>query len=96
MIEKVQTTVPNSDLYIQSVLPISTEVEKECADNDVILAFNEELEMLASEYSITYIDIHQLYTYDGSMNPELTKDGIHLNPEAYDQWYEAIRSYVEQ
>lgn len=28
------------------------------------------------------------------MNPGLTKDGIHLIPEAYGIWYESIKEYI--
>lgn len=96
LLENFKAAIPDADLFVQSVLPISMEKEKDCADNDVIAAFNEELEKLASEYGATYIDIHGLYTLNGSMNPELTKDGIHLKPEAYNLWYETISAYVKQ
>lgn len=94
MLAAVQEAVPDAKIYVQSILPISTEKEKECADNSVIDAFNEELEKLAAETGVTYINIHDLYELDGSMNPDLTKDGIHLKPQAYDLWYKAIEGYV--
>ena len=94
MLEKVHEAVPDAEIYVQSILPISVEKEKECADNTVIDAFNTELEKLAAEAGATYINIHDLYELDGSMNPELTKDGVHLKPEAYDLWYKAIEGYV--
>ena len=94
MLEKVQEAVPDAEIYVQSILPISVEKEKDCADNIVIDAFNTELEKLAAEAGATYINIHDLYELDGSMNPDLTKDGIHLKPEAYDLWYKAIEGYI--
>ncbi len=94
MLEKVHEAVPNAEIYIQSILPISVEKEKYCADNSVIDAFNEELEKLAAETDATYINIHDLYELNGSMNPDVTKDGIHLKPEAYDLWYKVIERYI--
>ncbi len=94
MLEKIHEAVPNAEIYVQSILPISVEKEKECADNTVIDAFNTELEQLAADAGATYVNIHDLYELDGSMNPDLTKDGVHLKPEAYDLWYKAIEGYV--
>lgn len=94
MLKKVQETVPDAKIYVQSILPISVEKEKYCADNTVINAFNKELEKLAAETGVTYINIYDFYKLDGSMNPDLTKDGIHLKPEAYELWYKAIEGYV--
>lgn len=94
MIEAIREAVPNAELYIQSILPISKAKEKECADNDVIEAFNVGLEKIADEFGATYIDIYSLYVLNGSMNIDYTKDGIHLKPEAYDGWYEAIKEYM--
>ncbi len=94
MLEKVHESVPEAEIYVQSILPISVEKEKECADNTIIDAFNTELEKLAAEAGATYINIHDLYELDGSMNPELTKDGVHLKPEAYNIWYKALKGYV--
>ncbi len=94
MLAAVHEAVPEAEIYVQSILPISVEKEKECADNTVIESFNTELEKLAAEAGAAYINIHDLYELDGSMNPDLTKDGIHLKPEAYDLWYKAIEGYV--
>lgn len=96
LIKAVREDSPKAQIYIQSVLPISEEMEKRYADNDKIDAFNMELEKMAGEYGMVYIDIHDLYTANGVLNPELTEDGVHLKQEAYEQWYEAIREYVEQ
>ena len=93
MLSKVYDTVPNVKIYVQSILLISTEKEKDCADNRIIETFNAKLEKLSIETGTTYINIHNLYELDGSMNPGLTKDGVHLKPEAYDIWYKAIERY---
>lgn len=94
MLESVHEAVPDAQIYVQSVLPISAEKEEVCTDNLVIVSFNAEIEKLAEEAGATYINIHDLYELDGLMDPNLTKDGIHLKPEAYDRWYQAIEEYV--
>ena len=81
---------------IESILPISWEKEKECADNSVITAFNQRLENLALEKNITYIDLYSLYVLNGEINPELTKDGVHLQPSAYEYWFCEIEKYINE
>ena len=94
MIENIKEIAPEAQLYIQSVLPISAEKEKICADNAVIDAFNEQLKLLSQKEGAVYIDVYHLYELDGVMNPALTKDGIHLKPDAYERWAEQIKDYI--
>lgn len=94
MLVKIKEAVPEAELYIQSVLPISINKEKECADNAIIVDFNGKLKKLAAEYDVIFINLYDLYVLNGAMDPDLTKDGIHLKPEAYDRWYDAIRGYI--
>ena len=96
MLNAVLDAVPDAQIYIESILPISLEKEKECADNSVIAAFNQRLESLALEKNITYIDLYSLYVLNGEMNPELTKDGVHLQPSAYEYWFCEIQKYVDE
>lgn len=96
MLNAVLEAVPDAQIYIESILPISWEKEKECADNSVITAFNQRLENLALEKNITYIDLYSLYVLNGEINPELTKDGVHLQPSAYEYWFCEIEKYINE
>ena len=96
LIDEIQAMLPEAQLYIESILPISKEKEKNCADNTVIASFNEKLQELATEKDLTYIDLYSLYVLDGYMNPKLTKDGFHLQPDAYEYWFDAIETYVNE
>lgn len=96
MLNAVLDAVPDAQIYIESILPISLEKEKECADNSVITAFNQRLESLALEKNLTYIDLYSLYVLNGEINPELTKDGVHLQPSAYEYWFSEIQKYVDE
>ena len=58
------------------------------------LIFNKKIYQFADENDITFIDLHKHYVFDGKMNPELTKDGIHLRPEAYSYWYEELVEHL--
>lgn len=97
IINEIQDNLPGTEIYIQSVLPVSVEKGKQYnIDNDTVRHFNTELERLAVENGCVYIDLFSLYEADGVMNPELTKDGIHLKEEAYLYWVETIKPYIEE
>ncbi|MBO5569413.1 MAG: hypothetical protein J6A79_10850 [Clostridia bacterium] len=96
IIDEIQENLPGVEIYIQSVLPISVEKGKQYnIDNDAIRHFNDEVEKLAEETDCVYIDLYRLYDADGVMNPELTRDGVHLKDDAYGLWIETIRPYID-
>lgn len=96
LISDIEAELPEVEVYIQSVLPVSEEKEKTCADNTVIKDFNGNLRDIADEYECQYIDLYPLYEQDGCMNPELTKDGLHLKTEAYNIWADAIEGHINE
>ena len=50
---------------------------------------------LAKRYNCTYIDIYHLYANEQDELPkEITRDGVHLYPDQYGKWTEAIRTYI--
>ena len=86
--------LPAARLYIHSLLPLSAAKAGKICKNTTIQAFNTGLREIAERYGHSYIDLHPKYLYKGTMTPEKTTDGIHLKPEAYEVWYEAIRPYI--
>lgn len=97
LVAGIRTALPDAEIYIKSVLPVAKEREVRLTNvchNETIVAFNARLQQLAQLQGITYIDLYTLYEKDGQLDPELTKDGVHLKPEAYIHWENAIRQYV--
>ena len=97
LLDDLHMALPNAEIYVQSVLPVSFAREsilKTPCHNSSIEDFNMSIKKLAEKNGDTFIDLHSLYVYDGQMNPSLTLDGIHLCPEAYNLWSEAIKRYI--
>lgn len=94
LIDSVRRALPNSHIYLQSILPISGHLEKRYGSNEKIRFANELIKKVANQRLCTYIDLHRLYAVNGEMPDSLTKDGIHLHDEAYSRWYDAERQYV--
>lgn len=94
LIMLLKDTIPDAEIYIQSILPVSNEKEYIC-HNKSIRQFNTDLEIICGELQVMYIDLFSLYAKDGNLNPDYTSDGIHLKPEAYIIWIENIAEYIE-
>jgi len=94
LLQKMKNNFPDTTIYVQSILPISKEKEKTKCFNSTIEKLNKQIKSLCEEYKITYIDLYSVFSKDNQLNPELTKDGIHLKDEAYKVWTDAIRSYI--
>ncbi len=75
---------------MESVLPVGAELDRGGAENDAVRRFNAALEPLAREQGCDFADLYAVYEKDGALDPALTRDGIHLNFNAYDPWAETI------
>ncbi|URD51286.1 GDSL-type esterase/lipase family protein [Chroococcidiopsis sp. CCNUC1] len=86
---------PQTEIFIQSVLPINRTKSGLNVSDREILQLNSALQKLATEYSLTYID---LYSYLSDEQHQLkecyTLDGVHLNGQAYSIWKQVIEKYI--
>lgn len=95
LVEEMKAAMPEAEIYIQSVLPISAQREAYGCHNTTIRQFNQNLEALAQSMGMTYVDLYTLYEKDGHMDPQYSSDGLHLKPEAYELWADAIKEYMD-
>lgn len=95
LISTICDSVPSAKIYVQSILPVDNDIAQNfVCNNDKIIRSNAIIKEIAVKYKCIYIDLHSLYTKDGKMNPELTRDGVHLFPASYDRWAALIESFV--
>lgn len=88
---------PETQLLLQSLLPINNEVRMTGVDNQDILNLNEQIKALAGEKGLTYIDLHRLMSDEkGQLKGELTRDGVHLDGAAYLIWAEAVKPFLKE
>ena len=64
---------------------------KECK---IIEQTNVLIKETAEKHGAIYVDLYSLYFDGRQLEPSLSKDGVHLYPEAYERWADAIRKYV--
>ncbi len=46
--------------------------------------------------SSLYVDVYSAYVLNGEMNPEYTRDGVHLKDEYKYLWLEILSEYVNK
>lgn len=90
IIRKVQQQNPKTQLYLQSVLPVTESVLASIYDNirnKRIIALNVLLKDLSVKYNLPYVDLFNVFKDEnGQLIRSLTTDGLHLQPEAYVLW----------
>lgn len=97
ILASIKFTQPTSHIYVQSLLPLRTEMMTEkFSDNATIDKINVELKKIAELMGVGFIDISSsLKDSTGELRRDFTPDGIHLTPAGYANWVETIKPYVE-
>lgn len=85
LIDMMLQAFPNTEIVLESVLPIAT-------DAPVIPLFNSFIRGLAEDKGLRYLDLYSLYAVEGKLPEEITPDGLHLTAEGYAKWYEVLRA----
>ncbi|MCT7969253.1 GDSL-type esterase/lipase family protein [Laspinema sp. D1] len=97
ILARIQQQSPQTEVYVQSVLPINKRLFEKGPTNEMIRNFNTQLQRLSDNFSYSYIDLHsQLVDENQQLDERYTLDGLHLNGTAYLIWKEAIENYVER
>jgi len=101
LIDTLQSTCPDTKIYVQSVLPVAnsnSQMPSYCSPqrNKQIQELNKVLENLTRTKRCTYIDAHGQFTTKGQINPKYAVDGVHLSGEGYLLWTKIFRQYVEE
>ncbi|WP_170885662.1 GDSL-type esterase/lipase family protein [Bacillus alkalicellulosilyticus] len=93
IIERIQEDSPNSQIFIQSILPINHVSYKLNTTPEEIQELNVILEKLTVEYGVNYIDLYSKMSDDKNLlNERFTNDGLHLLGEGYEVWETAIHN----
>lgn len=98
-VERIRKESPDTKLYLQSLLPINESFgryKRLAGKTNMIPEINKQLEELAKEKGLTYMNLFPLFTEKGSnvLRAELTTDGLHLKEEGYKIWVKAIRKKI--
>jgi lysophospholipase L1-like esterase len=95
IVQKIRTESPNTELYLQSLLPVNNEVRHTGVQNKKILDLNTRVQKIAREFALPYLDIASpLKDADGNLAAKFTEDGLHINGLGYVVWKKQIEAFV--
>lgn len=99
LVDLIQKSHPDADIYAQAVLPVTELKEQSGAANGFSLAhvkeFNEQLLKICTEKQIWYLDIPEtLVDEKGYLLDEASWDGVHLNAEYCRDWMNYLLCHV--
>ncbi len=89
IVRKLRREHPHSLIVVQSILP----TRLLDIPNSRIRNLNRQIAAIAYLEGASYLDIYIYFTDErGELRPELTTDGLHLNPFGYGLWQWALQS----
>jgi lysophospholipase L1-like esterase len=104
ILQRFSTRLPQSRIYVQSVLPVNHKRMKtsfnssyDYVNNSQIAALNHNLSIMVKQYHNTeYINIYPDFINQSSneLDENFTIDGIHLNSRGYNTWKTAIVKFI--
>jgi lysophospholipase L1-like esterase len=96
IIKRIVEETPETQLYLESILPIHNDLRRNGLKNEDINTLNGQIFELSKKYKITYIDLaSKLKNTEGGLREELSLDGIHLNGKGYQILGENLKTYIE-
>jgi lysophospholipase L1-like esterase len=95
ILETIQKRSPETQVYIQSLLPVNNLKYRINVNNNTLIKLNDRLKQVANEFSYQYIDLYSHFANEkNQLSPQYTSDGAHLNGEGYLRWKQLIEKYV--
>lgn len=100
IVKAVKESSPKTKIYIESLLPVneSFKVYKSLSGKTAEVAkVNALIEKMAKTEKIQYINLYPYFLESGTenLNPQITKDGLHLTKEGYAIWASELAKYVK-
>ena len=87
LIRDIVRQLPETDLYVQSMLPLNPKTKFHDGFNTRAAELNKLLEAGAERYNYFYIDVaSRVSDENGDLLENCTTDGIHLSPIGYFKW----------
>ena len=97
---EIRENRPYAELYLESIYPVMEgERAVNSRTNEKIITINKRLEDFCKKEEITYINMFDLLVDSSSekvqINPDYTKDGLHLSDEGYEVVTNEVKKYLK-
>lgn len=97
-VDKVVAQHPDSQIYLQSITPVTQNYAanpENNIDNNKINEYNKLIIAIAEQKGLHYVDVASvLRGEDGALPEEQSGDGMHFGRECYDKWFSYLKSHV--
>lgn len=105
LLRLIKERLPKTRVFLMKYYPVNEEVAESMPGDGYIKAVRNRIERmdtannivrdLAQNYGYRYIDVNAgIVDKNGQVKKELSKDGIHMWPEAYEIIFENMKSYI--
>jgi lysophospholipase L1-like esterase len=95
ILNEFRDKIPDTEIFIQSVLPVNNNIFVYWQDNKNIVKLNLGLKEFAKHFNYKYIDIFSCMSDSkNQLDAQYTQDGLHLNGQAYFVWKSVIEKYL--
>ena len=100
IVDQIMELQPNADIYLQSLIPVSTEKCQQTKQpyyvtNEQIAIYNEIIETIAAEKEVYYVNVKEaMVNEDGELPADASSDGIHFHKEGYQTWYQYLKTHT--
>jgi lysophospholipase L1-like esterase len=93
ILQELTERYPSAHIAVCSLLPAGGRYAKL---NDAIRKFNIQLRELSKKTRTRFIDLYPLYADGlGRLKSSYTSDGLHIKPEAYSFWIDALHGFLD-
>lgn len=96
-VEKVKSELPDSQIYLQSILPVTQGFDDERDDisNQKIDQYNELIVQIAEKEGVHYLDVASVFKNDAGCLPDDSNgDGMHFGTKYYNLWFDYLRTHT--
>lgn len=91
LIEGLKAEHPDSEIYVQSVLPVTREKEDDTLNNQRITELNGLLQEMATEENVYYLSVNEaIADEEGFLPTDLSADGMHFGTTVYEEWLDYL------
>lgn len=91
LIDGLKAEHPDSEIYVQSILPVTREKEDETLNNERITELNGLLQEMATEENVYYLSVNEaIADEEGFLPTDLSADGMHFGTTVYEEWLDYL------
>lgn len=97
IIDEIKKINSNCKIYVESIIPVTEKVSNEhrYIKNSKIKEYNSLLKKMTEEKGVYYLNVEEaVINKNGVLPNEAATDGIHLNKEYCEKWFEYLKNHT--